>query len=472
MFQDLSLTSLAKEIDTASSGAVARAIKVAGFEGKQGQSCNVSAPAGTQLDALVLLGGGAKDDLSDVDLQTLGGSSFKAAETKSNELAIDASALTAAQAAQLGYGAALRSYTFTKYLTKQKDSAKINISSVSILTDDTKSAAALSGALEARASGVQLTRDLVSEPANILYPETLAERAKAELEPLGVEFEIFDHETMEEMGFGALIGVAQGSIRPARMVVMKWNGGKEGDQPISFIGKGVTFDTGGISIKPAAGMEDMKWDMGGSGVVVGLMKALAGRKANVNVVAAIGCVENMPGSNAQRPGDIVTSYSGQTIEVLNTDAEGRLVLADVLWYIQEQYKPKFMIDLATLTGAIIVALGYEHGAVFSNDDELAAQITAAGKTSGDTVWHMPIGEAYNKQLNSPAADVKNIGGGRWGGSITAACFLERFVNDTTWAHLDIAGVTWSGEDKPTSRKGATGWGVKLLDRLVSDHYEG
>jgi len=275
---------------------------------------------------------------------------------------------------------------------------------------------------------------------------------------------------MAELGFGALLGVAQGSKNEARTVIMKWNGGTPGDKPVAFIGKGVTFDTGGISIKPAAGMEDMKWDMAGAGAVAGLMSALAGRKARINAVGLVGLVENMPGGNAQRPGDVVRSYSGQTIEVLNTDAEGRLVLADVIWYAQEKFEPRFMVDLATLTGAIIIALGHEHAGLFSNDDELSAKLLAAGTASGEKLWRLPMGKEYDKQIKSDIADMKNIGG-RPGGSITAAQFIARFVNDKPWAHLDIAGTAWTTKDLATTPKGATGFGVRLLDQLVAANFE-
>jgi leucyl aminopeptidase len=269
---------------------------------------------------------------------------------------------------------------------------------------------------------------------------------------------------------GALLGVGQGSKHESQLVVMQWRGADAKQRPIAFVGKGVTFDTGGISIKPAQGMEDMKWDMAGAGTVIGLMKALAARKAKVNAVAVAGLVENMPSGTAQRPGDIVTSMSGQTIEVINTDAEGRLVLADALWYTQEQFKPQAVIDLATLTGAIIVALGTVHGGLYANDDGLAEQLTAAGKATGELLWRMPLGESYDKLINSDAADMKNIGG-RNGGSITAAQFIQRFIKETPWAHLDIAGMAWSDKDAPTVPKGATAFGVRLLDRLVADHYE-
>jgi leucyl aminopeptidase len=321
---------------------------------------------------------------------------------------------------------------------------------------------------------VFLTRDLVSEPPNVLYPAEMATRCRA-LEKLGVTVEILTPAELETLGFGALLGVAQGSAREARVVVMQWNGGTEGTAPVAFIGKGVTFDTGGISIKPAGGMEDMKFDMAGAGTVIGLMSALAGRKARVNAVGLVGLVENMPSSTAQRPGDVVTTHSGQTVEVINTDAEGRLVLADVLWYAQHRFKPRFMVDLATLTGAIIVALGHEHAGLFSNDDALATQLANAGTATGEKLWRMPLGDAYDKQIKSDIADMKNVGG-RPGGSITAAQFIQRFIDTKegpmAWAHLDIAGTAWATKDTPTTPKGATAFGVRLLDRLVADHYEG
>ena len=281
---------------------------------------------------------------------------------------------------------------------------------------------------------------------------------------------------MPELRFGAMLGVAQGSENEPRVVVMRWNGAKDASQeagasqPLAFIGKGVTFDTGGISIKPAAGMEDMKWDMAGAGAVIGLMAALAGRKARANVVGIVGLVENMPSGKAQRPGDVVRSHSGQTIEVINTHAEGRLVLADLLWYCQERFDPRFMVDLATLTGAIIIGLGHEYAGLFSNNDELSERLTAAGRDTGEKVWRMPLNEAYDKQLRSDIADMKNVGG-RPAGSITAAHFLERFVNKRPWAHLDIAGMAWATKDSACAPKGATAFGVQLLNRMVADYYE-
>jgi len=370
----------------------------------------------------------------------------------------------------LAYGANLRSYRFDKYKTQLKDDAKPSVKTMKVLSRATGAARKAYAPLAKIADGVALTRDLVSEPPNVLYPESLAIRCK-ELSRLGVKVQILGEAQMKRLGMGALLGVGQGSIRESKMVVMQWNGGAAKDQPVAFVGKGVTFDTGGISLKPGAGMEDMKWDMGGSGVVIGLMKALAGRKAKANVVGVVGLVENMPDGNAQRPGDIVTTMSGQTIEILNTDAEGRLVLADALHYTIDRFAPKFVVNLATLTGAIIISLGSEYAGMFSNNDQLCDRLSSAGEQVSEKVWRMPMGDAYDKMINSDIADMKNIGG-RWGGSITAAQFLQRFVKDgVKWAHLDIAGVTCSNKEVPTVPKGGTGFGVRLLDRLVSENYE-
>ncbi len=332
--------------------------------------------------------------------------------------------------------------------------------------------------MKAVADGVFLARELSTEPPNVLTPAELAERCRP-LEKLGVEVEILGPKEMRKLNFGALLGVAQGSTNEARMVVMRWNGlaaapGKRkagGERPLCFVGKGVTFDTGGISIKAAAGMEDMKWDMAGAGSVIGLMAALAGRKARADVVGLVGLVENMPSGTAQRPGDVVRTASGQTVEVINTDAEGRLVLADVFHYAIQRFDPACLVDLATLTGAIIVALGHEHAGLFSNDDALAARLLAAGEAVGEACWRMPLGEAYDRALKSDIADMKNVGG-RPGGAITAAQFLQRFAQGKPWAHLDIAGTAWSSKESATAPKGATAFGVRLLDRLVAEHHEG
>ena len=374
-------------------------------------------------------------------------------------------------AASIAYGAAARAWRYDKYRTKLAQKARPTLQEIVIVGAEEGAESAWRDK-EALLSGVSFTRELVTEPANVIFPLSLVERARANLEPLGVEIEVLDENQMAKLGMGALLGVSLGSVQPPRLLIMRWNGvGDAGKKPVVLIGKGVTFDTGGISIKPAQGMEAMKWDMGGAGAVAGAMKALAARKARANVVGICGLVENMPDGKAQRPGDVVTSMSGQTIEVINTDAEGRLVLCDAITYAQREFKPEVMVDLATLTGAMIIALGHEFGGMFSNDDGLAVQLADAGLKSGDKLWRMPMGDVYNKLMDSPIADMKNAGV-REGGSITAACFLGRFVDDgVKWAHLDIAGMVWS--DKPGSLwdKGATGFGVALLDRFIADNYE-
>ncbi len=476
------MTEAAKSLDKIIKGAIARTIKVGRFEGKKGQSVTLPAPAGCNLEAVILIGLGEPKKLDALSLQDLGGKIY-ASISKSGSTAVSICVdavrgckLSASDmAAEMAFGARLRSYRFDKYITKKAAELKPTLKTLTFHVADAAKSRKAFGPRDKVADGVFMTRDLVSEPANILYPETLAKEART-LSKLGIKVEVLGEAQLKKLGMGALLGVAQGSVRTPRVVVMRWNGGpaksaKSKDGPIAFIGKGVTFDTGGISIKPSGGMEDMKWDMGGSGVVIGLMKALAGRKAKVDVVGIVGLVENMPDGNAQRPGDIVTSMSGQTIEVLNTDAEGRLVLCDVLHYCNTKYKPRMMIDLATLTGAIMIALGGERAGLFSNDDKLAKAIYRAGEDVAEHVWRMPLGSVYDKMINSDAADMKNISGGRGAGSITAAQFLQRFVGDTPWAHLDIAGVTWSKKDAPTVPKGGTAFGVRLLDRLVADEYE-
>ena len=372
--------------------------------------------------------------------------------------------------ARFAFGAKLRSWRIDRYRTKMPEKAKPTLMTLTIVSDAADAADAWK-VKSAVADGVAFTRELVSEPANILYPESFVERCR-HLTDLGVELTVLDENEMADLGMGALLGVAQGSVRKPRLLAMRWDGtGGKQKEPVVFVGKGVTFDTGGISIKPAAGMEDMKWDMGGAGAVAGAMKALAGRKAKAHVVGICGLVENMPDGGAQRPGDIVTSMSGQTIEVLNTDAEGRLVLCDAVTWAQKTFKPRYLIDLATLTGAIIISLGHEHGGMFTNDDVLADHLTAAGKAVGEPLWRFPLSDAYNKLLDSPIADMKNIGP-RYGGSITAAQFIQRFVEDgVKWAHLDIAGMVWADKPGPVWDKGATGYGVRLIDRLVAERFE-
>ena len=375
-------------------------------------------------------------------------------------------------AARVALAAALRGWRFDVYRTRLKNKQKPTLTAVTIVGAGAGAADRWQSRYAPLVEGVALTRELVTEPANIIYPESFVARVKASVEGLGMTIEVLDEAAMSALGMGSLLGVSQGSVREAQLLIMRWNGGTAGDAPIALLGKGVTFDTGGISIKPAAGMESMKWDMGGAGAVVGAMKAIAGRKASANVVGICGLVENMPDGNAQRPGDVVTSMSGQTIEVINTDAEGRLVLCDVMTWTQREIKPRLMIDLATLTGAMVISLGHEMAGMFSNNDELAGQLLAAAKSSTDHLWRQPLGEAYDRLIDSPIADMKNVGP-REAGSITAAQFLQRYVeNDTPWAHLDIAGMAWSDKPKPTYDRGATGFGVRLLDKFVEDVAEG
>ena len=381
-------------------------------------------------------------------------------------LAYDADA-----AAKVALGVALRSWRYDLYRTRLKDKQKPTLDEVTIFGDGGDAEERYRSRWAPVVEGVALTRELVTEPANIIYPETFVERVKKSLEGTGVEIEILDRAAMEKLGMGALLGVAQGSVREARLLVLRWNGGQDGGQPVAFVGKGVTFDTGGISIKPAAGMEAMKWDMGGAGAVAGAMMALAKRKAKANVIGICGLVENMPGGNAQRPGDVVHTMSGQTVEVINTDAEGRLVLADAVAYVQRTYQPSTVIDLATLTGAILISLGHEFAGLFSNDEQLADKLMQAADESGDKLWRMPLAESFDRLLDSPIADMKNVGP-REGGSITAAQFIKRFIeNGTKWAHLDIAGMAWSDKPSDTYDKGATGFGVRLLDQYVADNLE-
>ena len=455
---------------------VARAAETAGFKGKMGSALDILQPSGLTVSRLVVLGVGKPGDLKPRDFVRLGGiAGGKLAAGNGQTVIFTELAdreVTAEEAADIALGLRLRSYKFDRYKTKRKEGEENGAArgKVTLAVADATAARKTWRTREAIADGVVLARDLVNEPSNELYPETFAQRA-SELKNVGVTVEVLDERALRKLKMNALLGVAQGSRRAPRVVVMRWNGGKRGEAPLAFIGKGVTFDTGGISIKPAAGMEDMKGDMAGAACVTGLMHALAARKARVNAVGVIGLVENMPDGNAQRPGDIVTSMSGQTIEIINTDAEGRLVLGDVLWYAKERFKPQFMINLATLTGAIIIALGHEHAGLFSNDDELAARLHAVGEATGERVWRMPLAPEYDKMIDSKFADMKNTGG-RAGGSITAAQFLQRFVADNTpWAHLDIAGTGMGSPQTDINKSWGSGFGVRLLDRLVADHYE-
>ena len=468
-------------LDEKLNGALKRAAKAAAFEGKKGQSMTVLAPSSSSLERVLCVGVGKPVEVTAEKLTELGGSIFSALDGATYGASVHVDAIDkcdvkpAEFAAAIAYGATLRAYRFDKYKTKNTPDKKTMLTTLTVHTDGAAAAKTKYATYAKIADGVYLTRELVSEPANILYPAEFASRIKSELTKLGVKVTVLGEKEMTKLGMGSLLSVGNGSERESQMVIMEWNGlpaaKKRGSVPISFIGKGVCFDTGGISLKPAASMEDMKWDMGGAGVVTGLMKALAGRKAKCHVIGAVGLVENMPDGKATRPGDIVKSMSGQTIEILNTDAEGRLVLADVLHYVNDKDKPKFLVDLATLTGAIIVALGSSRAGLFANNDDLAEKIYKAGETVGEPLWRLPLGEEYDKELNTDGADMKNIGSGRGAGSITAAQFLQRFVGETPWVHLDIAGVTWSKKDAPLAARGGTAFGVRLLERLVADHYE-
>ncbi|MFA4900297.1 MAG: leucyl aminopeptidase [Brevundimonas sp.] len=473
VFEDRSFTAAGTALDGKANGALTKAAGKGRFTGKAGQSLSIAAPAGVEADAVLLVGAGAKDKLDDLAVEAFGGNAYAAVKLSGAEvLTIDASDLSPEQAARVGFAARLAAYRFDKYRTTQKADKIPSITTIRVVTTDLRGAEAALEPLSAVADGVIFARDLVSEPANVLYPAEFAKRVKA-LESLGLEVEILGEAEMEKLGMRTLLGVGQGSRRESQLAIMKWNGGEAGAQPLAFVGKGVCFDTGGISIKPADGMEDMKWDMGGAAAVTGTMIALASRKAKANVIGVLGLVENMPDGNAQRPGDVVVSMSGQTVEVINTDAEGRLVLADALWYTQERFKPKFMIDLATLTGAMIVALGLDYAGVFSNSDDVADPILAAARKVGENFWRMPIPAIYEQHIDSKIADVKNTGNGRAGGSITAALFLQRFTNGVPWAHLDIAPTAWANKSpSPTVPEGGVGFAVRTLDRMVADSYEG
>jgi leucyl aminopeptidase len=458
----------------AAADVVGRAAATNQFKGKSGSVLDILAPEGLKASRLIVIGAGKLSAINDYDFLKLGGAAAGKLRAGNDAVTIVAElptgALTPDQAAAVASGVRLRAYKFDRYKTRKKDGEEAALrADVSLAVGDVAATRKAFAPDSHIVDGVIMARELVNEPPNVLYPVEFARRA-GQLRKLGVDVQVLDVKAMTKLGMGALLGVAQGSTQPGRTVIMRWNGGKRSEQPVAFIGKGVCFDTGGISIKPAGSMEDMKGDMGGAACVVGLMHALAARKAKVNAVGAIGLVENMPDGNAQRPGDIVTSMSGQTIEIINTDAEGRLVLADVLWYVAKKFKPKFMVDLATLTGAIMVALGTEYAGLFSNNDELAERLTKVGIETGERVWRMPLGPEYDKQIDSQFADMKNTGT-RNGGSITAAQFLQRFVGDTPWAHLDIAGTAMGAPKSEINHSWGSGYGVRLLERLVAEYYE-
>lgn len=447
--------------------AVIRALESEAWKAlKPGNAIELAYPAGMQVEALqlVLLPRRATPIQSREAGATIGA---KLGKVKTTVL-VDRHPL----AAQIALGLALRGYNFDVYKSRKSDddaSETTQKPQVTIMSADPEALAREAACGAALAEGVFFTRDLVNEPANILTTSDFADRLLA-MRELGLQVEVLDEPELEKLGMRALLGVGQGSETPTKVVVMRWNG--NGDEaPLALVGKGVVFDTGGISIKPAAGMEEMTMDMGGAGVVAGVMRTLALRRAKANVVGLVGLVENMPDGRAQRPGDIVKSMKGDTIEIVNTDAEGRLVLADVLWYAQEQFKPKAVINLATLTGAVIVALGHDHAGVFSNDDALSNALLKAADAEGEGAWRLPLAPCYDSLIKSRLADMKNSGG-RSAGSITAAQFLQRFIKpDQPWAHIDIAGVALPPSGTKLAPKGATGWGVMTLDRLIRDDYE-
>jgi leucyl aminopeptidase len=468
------LLATAKTLDQ-QEGYLGRAIAASRFSGAKGQSLVVLGQE--KIGRLLLLGVGKARELDARAAESLGGlvvGDANAAGQKAVTVVVDPvkGRLSPAEvAAHIALGARLRGYRFDKYRTKEKPEQKPTLEQITIVVSTTAEARRAYARLEPAVDAVFFSRDLVSEPANVLYPAEFARRAK-DLTKLGVKVDILGEAEMKKLGMGALLGVGQGSPRDSQLLVMRWMNGPKNQAPVALIGKGVCFDTGGISLKPAGGMEDMKWDMGGAGAVTGAMMLLAGRKARANVVGICALVENMPDGNAQRPGDVVKSMSGQTVEVINTDAEGRLILCDAMWYAQEKFKPQAMVELSTLTGAIIVSLGHERAGLFSNNTPLSNKLRAAGSEVGEKLWRMPLGPKYDKLIDSDIADMKNVSNGRDGGSITAAQFLQRFVQDgVAWAHLDIAGMAWSGKGNDTTPKGATAYGVRLLDKWIADNYE-
>lgn len=450
---------------------IQKALQINDFKGKPKDIMDLLAPLNVPYARILLVGLGDIEKNTSYEFEAIGGALTSALESgKQVEAFALLDALPSHETALIANAANLKSWHFDKYFTTEKTKPKRVFKTLNIVCKDKLSVESIYASLSSVTEGTFLTREVISELPNFLYPETFCNKAR-ELKSLGVDVEVLGEDEMRELGMHSLLAVGLGSEKESKLCILRWNGGKATDAPIAFVGKGVTFDTGGISIKPSNNMHEMKYDMGGAGVVLGLMKGLALRKAKVNVVCVAGLAENMPSGSAQRPGDVWVSMSGQTIECQNTDAEGRMVLADALWYTQDRFKPKFMVNLATLTGAIVVALGKEHAGLFSNNDELAERLFNCGQAIGEKVWRLPMGDAYDKAINSTVADMKNVGDSGTGGSITAAQFLQRFVNNTPWAHLDIAGVTWANKAQDLCAAGASGFGVRLLNKLVQDYYE-
>jgi leucyl aminopeptidase len=476
---DGALGATGSELDRRSGGALHRAIAEGGGKLKRGETIDLRYPPGLELDRVLVLSLGKPEETSRYDLETTGGSlaaKLRALRVRQASVAVEPVGALEASAQELAIslatGACLRAYRFDKYRTaKDAEEDQSEVAQLTLHLADPAAAKAAWPAAAAVLAGVSHGRDLVTEPANVLSPEAFADACVELGSALDLEVEVLDRAAMQRLGMNALLAVGQGSAHESRVAVLRWSGGARDEPPVALLGKGVCFDSGGISIKPAAGMEAMKWDMAGAAAVFGAMKALAGRKARANVVGVLGLTENMPSGTAQRPGDVVTSMSGLTIEVVNTDAEGRLVLADVLHYAKERFKPKVMIDLATLTGAIIVALGHEQAGLFTPDDQLAERLQAAGAAVGERLWRMPLGDDYAKHVKSDIADLKNVGRERQAGATAGAVFLQRFAGEVPWAHIDMAGTAWTKEDRPLAPKGATGYGIRLLERLIADHYE-
>ncbi len=466
-------TPMAQEFDEYLGGLLSHSIASSSkFSGKNGETLIIPLPAGKSFKRVILLGIGAPEDYSAARAENAGGKLVPALRaTGAQNIALFAGDFK--YAAHMVMGIKMRAYSFEHYKKPAEDATPLR--QIDIISDACEAIETNYQRLHAIISGIYFARDLVNEPPNNLYPESYAHIIRDQLKPLGVDVEILDDKKLEKMKMGGIMAVGKGSDHKPRMVIMRWNGAEDKNAaPLALVGKGVTFDTGGISIKPAASMDEMKMDMGGSAAVVGTIKALAARNAKANVIGIVGLAENMPASNAYRPGDIITTYAGKTVEILNTDAEGRLVLADCLTYIQEITKPAGIIDLATLTGAMMVALGHEYCGTFVNDNEFWSKIEQAGGDANEKLWRMPLDEVWKKDMISDIADLRNLGKtGRYGGACTAAGFLEHFINDgTPWAHMDIAGTAWKKTDGTLTPKFATGFGVRTLEQLVYNAYEG
>lgn len=485
VFRKTKLSAGAEALDKLCGGALRDYLKTQDkFTGAAGQSVKITLPKGAAYKRVLLLGLDDPAKISSATAEVAGGrlhASLSAIDAHKVDIFMagtESDEVTATSAAaHIGAGLMLRSYRFDHYKSKKPENGGSHLKSATLIGPGESTARRIFATLDAGARGTFFARDLSNEPPNVLYPDSFAKRVKKELEPLGVKVRIIDDKKMKELGFRTHLAVGQGSARPPCVVIFEWNGlpatSSKKVKPLAFVGKGVTFDTGGISIKPSGGMDEMKHDMSGAAAVAGLFMTLARRKAKVKAVGICGLAENMPDGKAYRPGDIIKSMSGKTVEILNTDAEGRLVLIDSLTYIQRIYDPRLIIDLATLTGAVVVALGHEFAGAFVNDDKLWSQLNDAGTKTGERLWRLPLDATYRKQVESHVADIRNTGTiDRAGGSCTGAAFLQHVIDEgRIWSHLDIAGTAWLKGGSAVSPRDATGFGVRLLDRLVADHYE-